>query len=49
MIWWHYVTDDHIIKSAPFEMPVNKEDIGADGFTAAADVVCSVIDLSTAP
>ncbi len=49
MIWGHRVADDHVIKSAPFEMSVNKEDIGADGFTATAHVVSAVIDLPTAP
>ena len=34
--------DDHIIKSAPFEMSVDEEDISADGLTAVSKVVGAV-------
>ena len=49
MIWGHRVTDDHITKQPPFEMSVDIKDIGADGFTAAPEVVGLVVDLPTAP
>ena len=49
MIWGHRVADDHIIKSAPFEMSVDEEDISADGLTAAGQVIRAVVDLPTIP
>ena len=46
---WGREADDHIIKSAPFEMSVYEEDISADGLTAAGQVIRAVVDLPTIP
>ena len=44
---WGRVADYHITESAPFEMTVDEENIGADGYAATAHVVSAVENLPT--